>query len=153
MSPRLATVLATALGCHLMAALATALDWQAAEGYRRAALAIPPRGKTGFTEVTGAQTGIQFTNVLSEERALTNQIFLNGSGVAAGDVDGDGLCDLFFCGLDSPNVLYRNLGGWKFENITRAAGVACGRSIRRADSALTAVETTSSGTSHGEAHP
>ena len=125
MSPRLATVLATALGCHLMAALASALDWQAAEGYRRAALAIPPRGKTGFTDMRGGQTGIQFSNVLSEARALTNQIYLNGSGVAAGDVDGDGLCDLFFCGLDSPNVLYRNLGGWKFENITRAAGVAC----------------------------
>ena len=72
-----------------MAALASALDWQAAEGYRRAALAIPPRGKTGFTDMRGAQTGIQFSNVLSEARALTNQIYLNGSGVAAGDVDGD----------------------------------------------------------------
>ena len=33
-------------------------------------------------------------------------IYLNGSGVAAGDYDGDGLCDLFFCGLDSENKLY-----------------------------------------------
>jgi hypothetical protein len=40
-------------------------------------------------------------------------------------VDGDGLCDLYFWGLDSDNVLYRNLGNWKFEDITQAAGVAC----------------------------
>src|SRR5260370_30303102 len=52
-------------------------------------------------------------------------MLLNGSGVAAGDVDGDGLCDLYFCGLDGPNVLYRNLGNWKFQDVTAAAGLAC----------------------------
>jgi enediyne biosynthesis protein E4 len=45
--------------------------------------------------------------------------------VALGDVDGDGWCDVYLCGLDNPNALYRNLGGWKFEDITQAAGVAC----------------------------
>ncbi len=50
---------------------------------------------------------------------------LVASGVAAGDVDGDGLCDLYFCCEDGPNVLYRNLGNWRFEDITAAAGVAC----------------------------
>ncbi|PYI79621.1 MAG: hypothetical protein DME26_23055, partial [Verrucomicrobia bacterium] len=82
-------------------------------------------GKTGFTEIPVSVTGITFTNRLREERSLTNQIFLNGSGVAAGDIDGDGLCDLYFCGLDSPNSLYRNLGNWRFEDITTTAGVAC----------------------------
>jgi len=70
-------------------------------------------------------TGIDFTNRLAELHSLTNHILLNGSGVAAGDVDGDGLCDLYFCSLDGPNVLYRNLGNWKFEDMTADAGVAC----------------------------
>src|SRR5260370_15021280 len=52
-------------------------------------------------------------------------MLLNGWGVAAGDVDGDGLCDLYFCGLDGPNALYRKLGNWKFQDVTAAAGVAC----------------------------
>ena len=104
---------------------AAALDWQQQPGYRRATLSIAADGKDGFTETDAAAAGIAFTNRLGEERALTNQIFLNGSGVAAGDVDGDGLCDLYFCGLDAPNALYRNLGNWHFADMTVAAGVAC----------------------------
>src|SRR5204862_121682 len=38
---------------------------------------------------------------------------------------GDGLVDLYFCGLDNHNVLYRNLGQWKFEDITASARVGC----------------------------
>jgi hypothetical protein len=99
--------------------------WQTASGCRWAALAVPSTGKTGFTEMVPEQTGIVFTNWLPEERYLTNQILLNGSGVAAGDVDGDGLCDLFFCGIDRPSALYRNLGNWRFVDVTAEAGVAC----------------------------
>ncbi len=50
---------------------------------------------------------------------------MNGSGVAAGDVDGDGRCDLYFCNIAGTNALFRNLGNWRFENITAAAGVLC----------------------------
>jgi hypothetical protein len=35
------------------------------------------------------------------------------------------LCDIYFCRLDGPNALYRNLGNWKFEDFTASAGVAC----------------------------
>jgi hypothetical protein len=70
-------------------------------------------------------TGVMFTNVLARDRHLTNQILLNGSGVAAGDVDGDGWCDVYFCGLDGPNVLFRNLGDWRFQDVTAESGVAC----------------------------
>jgi hypothetical protein len=88
-------------------------------------LSPPGDGAPGFTALTPAQTGITFTNLLAAETSLTNQIYLNGSGVAAGDVDGDGICDLYFCGLDAPNALYRGLGGGRFADITVAAGVAC----------------------------
>src|SRR3989454_8371770 len=99
--------------------------WQSGNGFRYAELQVPASGKPGFVQLPPATTGIYFTNHLAVERYVTNQIYLNGSGVAAGDVDGDGLVDLYFCGLDNDNVLYRNLGHWKFDDITAKAGVAC----------------------------
>jgi hypothetical protein len=71
-------------------------------------------------------TGINSTNILSDARSVANRNLLSGSGVACGDIDGDGLCDLYFCGLDSDNKLFRNLGNWKFQDITASAGpIAC----------------------------
>jgi len=102
-----------------------ALDWEEVPGGRWAPLPVSTRGRTGFSEMPPSHTGITFTNWLPEERYLTNQILLNGSGVAAGDIDGDGWCDLFFCGIDRPCALYRNLGDWRLADITAAAGVAC----------------------------
>jgi hypothetical protein len=79
----------------------------------------------GFAPVSAIPAGITFSNLLSNERSVTNRNLLSGAGLAAGDIDGDGWCDLYFCGLDSNNVLYRNLGNWRFEDITASAGVAC----------------------------
>src|SRR5213594_161432 len=107
------------------AAASAAMNWHTGPGYRWRQLPVAGAGKTGFTLLPPSSTGILVTNHISAERYLTNSMLLNGSGVAAGDVDGDGLCDLYFCGLDGPNVLYRNLGSWKFQDITAAAGVAC----------------------------
>jgi hypothetical protein len=73
------------------------------------------------------QTGAFFTNRLARERFLTNQVHLNGSGVALGDVNGDGRCDVFLAGLDVPNALYLNHGGWRFTNVAAAAGGALSR--------------------------
>jgi hypothetical protein len=70
-------------------------------------------------------TGIYFTNRLSDASAAENRILENGSGVALGDVDGDGWCDIYFCRLEGDNALYRNLGNCRFEDVTAAAGVAC----------------------------
>ncbi|HKI70835.1 MAG TPA: VCBS repeat-containing protein, partial [Verrucomicrobiae bacterium] len=98
---------------------------ESGSGFRSAPLQVPSAGKPGFVQLPPATTGIFFTNHLAVERYVTNQIYLNGSGVAAGDVDGDGLVDLYFCRLDGPNALYRNLGNWKFVDITDKAGVGC----------------------------
>jgi hypothetical protein len=105
------------------------MEWLAVllvAGAGSAALDVPAQGKVGFTLMGGVKTGIAFTNQLDNHRSLTNQIYHNGSGVAAGDVDGDGLCDLYFGNIDGSNVLYRNLGNWKFKDVTAEAGVACG---------------------------
>lgn len=87
-----------------------------------------PVGSTqaGFVQVTArAGLGIAFTNQVSEAAALNNQILENGAGVALGDVDGDGFCDVYLCGSEPANALYRNLGDWHFTNITDSAGIAC----------------------------
>jgi enediyne biosynthesis protein E4 len=110
--------------CAVAVSTAAALEWKEYPGYRAAPVSVTGT-KTGFTELNPAALGIAFTNSLSEARSLTNQIYLNGSGVAAGDVDGDGLCDIYFCGLDSDNALYRNLGACRFENISSRSGVSC----------------------------
>ncbi|KAB2667139.1 MAG: VCBS repeat-containing protein, partial [Verrucomicrobia bacterium] len=81
--------------------------------------------RSGFTALDGASTGIRFTNALPDSRIAENRLLEDGSGVALGDVDGDGLCDVYFCSLSGANVLYRNLGGWKFQDATASAGVAC----------------------------
>lgn len=96
-----------------------------AEGVKCTILRTDPSGKVGFMLMSAAKTGVAFTNQLDNHRGLTNQIYHNGSGVAAGDVDGDGLCDLYFGNVDGANVLYRNLGDWKFKDVTAEAGVAC----------------------------
>jgi hypothetical protein len=102
-----------------------ALHWEHGEGYRRAKLPTLGSGKPGFTLLPTSTTGIAFTNNLSDERIMSNANLLNGSGVALGDYDGDGLCDIYLCDLNGKNALYRNLGGWKFVDATDSAGVAC----------------------------
>src|ERR1041385_3568510 len=79
-------------------------------------LKVSSGGKAGFQKLLSSETGILFSNVLSTNAAAENQVRLNGSGVAAGDVDGDGWCDLYFCGLESSNRLYRNIGNWRFQD-------------------------------------
>jgi enediyne biosynthesis protein E4 len=111
------------LGVCLQAA--PALQWKPASGYRLAELAVPAAGQAGFTLLTPGTTGISLTNAVPEEDTFVNSLLNDGSGVAAGDVDGDGWCDLYFCRLQRGNALYRNLGNWRFEDVTAAAGVAC----------------------------
>ncbi|MBN9690155.1 MAG: VCBS repeat-containing protein [Verrucomicrobia bacterium] len=88
-------------------------------------LTVPSEGRPGFRLLSAAETGIQFTNRLSDRGASENQVRLNGSGVALGDVNGDGRCDVFLAGLESDNQLWLNRGGGRFEADTRSPAVAC----------------------------
>ena len=80
---------------------------------------------SGFTRLSGDSTGLFFENSLDATKSLLNQVYLNGSGVALGDVDGDGLCDIYLCGLDSSNQLYLNQGNWDFREVAKKYGVDC----------------------------
>ena len=99
------------------------LEWNQEENYRWAELQ-PGWGETGFRTLSSSETGIDFVNRLSEEQIAANQNLLNGSGVATGDIDGDGLTDIYLASLDGTNKLYKNLGSFEFEDITEKAGVA-----------------------------
>src|SRR5262245_53251058 len=119
-----------AMCCGLAAAApepppAADLKWEQGPGYRSAPLTVPVPGHTGFTLLPSSRTGCSFTNHLSPAAVAENQIRLVGSGVALGDVDGDGWCDLYLCRQQGGNVLYRNRGDFHFEDITAQAGVSC----------------------------
>ncbi|MEM8906701.1 MAG: VCBS repeat-containing protein [Bacteroidota bacterium] len=82
---------------------------------------------TGFQLLSPEQSGVQFANNLTEDTEqnyLNFEYIYNGGGVAVGDINNDGLPDLYFSGNEVPNKLYLNKGNLKFEDITEQAGVA-----------------------------
>src|SRR5262245_18840842 len=101
--------------------------WHDEAGYRWRELVVNG-GKPGFTRVEGRRSGIEFQNSVSESSLVANRVIGQGAGVALGDVDGDGLVDVFLGKSEGCSALYRNLGGWHFEDVTKTAGVgACDR--------------------------
>jgi hypothetical protein len=106
----------------------SSLAWEKGIGFRWAPLNVPSSGKTGFTLVTSTESGILWTNIISEESVAKHYNMVSGGGVAAGDFDGDGLCDLYFCNRGGENALFRNLGNWRFENATVSEVACAGRS-------------------------
>lgn len=80
-----------------------------------------------FNKLSEEATGVNFTNTLTYDSVFniyTYRNFYNGGGVAIGDIDNDGLEDIYFTSNRQANKLYRNLGGLQFEDITSTAGVA-----------------------------
>src|SRR5205814_1915294 len=76
------------------------------------------------------QTGVTFANTITTSDSLnvqTDVYIYNGAGVAVGDVDNDGLPDIFFAGNMVSSRLYLNKGHLRFEDITERAGVKTNR--------------------------
>ena len=81
---------------------------------------------TLFSLLKPAQTGIDFNNKLSYDEAFnifTYRNYYTGGGVAIGDINNDGLPDIFFTGNQVDNRLYLNKGNFQFEDITSKAGI------------------------------
>jgi len=77
-----------------------------------------------FQQLPAKNTNIKFSNALNETEkfnVLAYEYFYNGGGVAVGDIDNDGLQDLFFTANMGPNKLYLNKGNMVFTDITRNA--------------------------------
>ena len=88
----------------------------------------PEAAAPRFETLPPDRTGIDFRNELAYTESFnvyTYKNFYNGAGVGIGDVNNDGLPDLYFCGNQVDNRLYLNRGDWRFEDVTAAAGVAC----------------------------
>ncbi len=86
-------------------------------------------GATMFTNLPSDQTGLAVINSYDDPAmwgAHYREFSLGaiGTGVAIGDYDGDGRPDIFIVSKTGPNHLYRNLGGFRFEDVTEKAGVA-----------------------------
>ena len=82
-----------------------------------------------FTTLPSSQTGITFRNDVIETGDIyyfKYQHIYNGSGIAVGDINNDGLPDLYFSSTLGQNKLYLNLGNMKFKDITEQAGVGGG---------------------------
>lgn len=75
-----------------------------------------------FTRIEPGQSGIEFSNPLLPKN--DRKYIYNGSGLAVGDYDDNGLPDLYFAALDGPNRLYRQTAPWSFEDVTDATGTA-----------------------------
>ncbi|MGI9076924.1 MAG: VCBS repeat-containing protein [Gemmatimonadaceae bacterium] len=72
-------------------------------------------------------TGVTFINELPEDpefNIINYLYYYDGGGVAVGDIDNDGLPDLYFTSNLGPDRLYLNKGNYKFQDISERAGVA-----------------------------
>ncbi len=79
-----------------------------------------------FSLVPSNQTNIHFNNLLDETTEQNVYTYMNiytGSGVAVGDINNDGLPDIFFSGGQVASQIYLNRGGFVFEDITESSGM------------------------------
>ena len=80
-----------------------------------------------FTTLPQTETGVNFTNTISETPQMFLYLYENlyvGTGVSVADINNDGLPDIYFNSTLGSNKLYLNLGNFKFKDITASAGVA-----------------------------
>ncbi len=86
-----------------------------------------PNPNALFAALSPESTGIDFANHLEETEEfniIEYLYFYNGGGVATGDLNNDGLPDIYFTANQLPNKLYLNKGNFQFEDITEEAGLA-----------------------------
>ena len=111
---RLGVVALVAAACRKPADI----SWHQETAYRWRALDVAARGAPGFAPLVARQTGLTHVNQVDDEHALANRNLLIGAGVALGDVDEDGLPDVFLASVERPAALYHNAGDVHFTDIT-----------------------------------
>ena len=99
------------------------ISWHQEAGYRWRALNVEPGSRVGFTALTASKTGLTHRNDIDDRHAMANRNLLIGAGVAIGDIDGDGLPDVFLASVERPAALYHNDGNFHFTDITAKSGL------------------------------
>jgi len=99
------------------------VSWHQEAGYRWRALDVAARGAPGFAPLPARETGLTHVNQVDDEHALANRNLLIGAGIALGDVDEDGLPDVFLASVERPAALYHNAGDFRFTDITAASRI------------------------------
>ena len=105
------------------------LTWSNLPSGRVADLAPAGSGEPGFELMDGKQLGIDFVTELADPIFRLNHNLANGAGVALGDVNADGFCDIFLASLTGTCRLYLNQGDWKFIDHTERSGIRLTRSL------------------------
>jgi hypothetical protein len=85
-----------------------------------------PPANALFTKLPSSETGINFSNPVEDDSSyniLTYRNFYNGGGVATGDINNDGLTDVFLTANLAESKLYLNKGNFKFQDITFSSGI------------------------------
>ena len=115
---------------HVCFAAIMACGAMAVEGLREEPLATrsSATGTTMFTELAADQTGLVTTNHYDDPRMwgeLYRELTFGamGTGVAVGDYDNDGRPDIFVVSKTETSRLFRNLGNWRFDDVTESAGL------------------------------
>ncbi|MEM9918744.1 MAG: VCBS repeat-containing protein [Bacteroidota bacterium] len=104
------------IGCFVLSCFALLLGCQFTK----------PSADPLFEQMSATYTGVDFSNAISYPDsliALSFEYLFNGCGVAVGDVNNDGLDDLFFTGNMTAGKLYLNKGAFQFEDITAQSGI------------------------------
>ncbi|MEM1326670.1 MAG: VCBS repeat-containing protein [Bacteroidota bacterium] len=104
--------------------------------------------ETLFTTIPTRHSHLDFENVLAEDESfniIEYLYFYNGSGIAAGDINNDGLIDLYFTANQGIDKLFLNRGSLQFEDITQQANVGGGIGINKWTSGATMVDINADG--------
>lgn len=94
---------------------------------------VPEQSEALFEFLPPNQTNITFQNQVNETESfnfLLYEYLYNGAGVAIGDINNDGLDDIYFSGNTTENKLYLNKGDFKFEDITLSSGTDGGQGFK-----------------------
>jgi hypothetical protein len=86
-------------------------------------LDVDRKSRGGFTQLDTTATHVVHANIVDDEHALANRNLIIGAGAALGDIDGDGLADLFLASVERPAALYHNDGGMRFTDVSASSGI------------------------------
>ncbi|MBS3739174.1 MAG: VCBS repeat-containing protein, partial [Psychroflexus sp.] len=113
------------MNCKLISIFCLSIMLSSCSRYKTNTIKKPIENKL-FTLLSPDSTGVKFFNEVINQKNFNifkYRNFYNGGGVAIGDINNDGLPDIYLTANMKPNKLYLNKGDFKFEDISKSAGI------------------------------